>query len=205
MLWCHRWSSRTTTTTTVLSALLNFSSNSPIHSFVVPKPNFHRQPTGAHFVSRRKYTGASTSTTMKMIHGKTFVSIEDAVAHHPSSSSPEKSDKKVVFIDGSWFLPSLGRNGKDEFLEGPRIEGSIFLDIDDVATPVSSEGGQKLPHVRRLRQFVCSGCVCVCVCVLTHSLSLSLLFSYIFSLLLPTTFNIDDAIQRHVFKVDGCQ
>ena len=161
MLWCSsflRWPSRTTTTTTVLSALLNFSTNScyisPIHSFGVPKPNFHRQPTGSpHFVSsyhRRKSTGTSTSTMMKMIHGKTFVSVEDAILIHPSSSSSsEKSDNNVFFVDGSWFLPSLGRNGKEEFLEGPRIEGAVFLDIDDIAIPTTSEGGQQLPHVSR--------------------------------------------------------
>mmetsp|Transcript_52665 Transcript_52665/g.127685 ORF Transcript_52665/g.127685 Transcript_52665/m.127685 type:complete len:478 (+) Transcript_52665:33-1466(+) len=152
------------TTATIAAAVLNFSTNncyiSPTHSFLLttigfPKPNFHhqQQQQASHSLSsyhRRKST-ASTSMAMNMIHGKTFVSVEDAFALHPSSSSSssssEKSDKNVVFVDGSWFLPTLGRNGKEEFLEGPRIEGAKFLDIDDIATPTTSEGGQQLPHM----------------------------------------------------------
>lgn len=74
------------------------------------------------------------------IHGQTFVSIEDAIAIHPSRSSTTN----VVFVDGSWFLPTLGRNGKEEFLAGPRIEGARFLDIDDIA---STSSNMNLPHM----------------------------------------------------------
>jgi Rhodanese-like domain len=51
------------------------------------------------------------------------VSIPDALQLH--------GNPRVKFVDGSWFLS--GRNGKEEFLTGPRIQGAIFFDINDIA------------------------------------------------------------------------
>jgi len=38
----------------------------------------------------------------------------------------------LVIIDSSWFMPSLGRSGRDEYL-ATHIPGARFLDIDEVA------------------------------------------------------------------------
>ena len=38
----------------------------------------------------------------------------------------------IVIIDSSWFMPSLGRSGRDEYL-ATHIPGARFLDIDEVA------------------------------------------------------------------------
>jgi len=38
----------------------------------------------------------------------------------------------LVIIDSSWFMPSLGRGGRDEYLAA-HIPGARFLDIDEVA------------------------------------------------------------------------
>jgi len=38
----------------------------------------------------------------------------------------------LVVVDSSWFMPALGRSGRDEFLAA-HIPGARFLDIDEVA------------------------------------------------------------------------
>ena len=38
----------------------------------------------------------------------------------------------LVVVDSSWFMPSLGRSGRDEYLAA-HIPGARFLDIDEVA------------------------------------------------------------------------
>ena len=38
----------------------------------------------------------------------------------------------VTIVDSSWFMPSLGRSGRDEYLAA-HIPGARFLDIDEVA------------------------------------------------------------------------
>jgi 3-mercaptopyruvate sulfurtransferase SseA len=51
------------------------------------------------------------------------VSIPDALQLH--------GNPRLKFVDGSWFLS--GRNGKEEFETGPRIQGAIYFDINDIA------------------------------------------------------------------------
>ena len=46
----------------------------------------------------------------------------------------------------SWFLK--GRNGKEEFVNGPRIRDSFYFDIDDIATSLPSN----LPHMMPPKQ-----------------------------------------------------
>jgi thiosulfate/3-mercaptopyruvate sulfurtransferase len=46
-----------------------------------------------------------------------------------------------VIIDGSWHMPSDGRNARAEYLE-EHIPGAIFFDIDEIADTKS-----KLPHM----------------------------------------------------------
>jgi thiosulfate/3-mercaptopyruvate sulfurtransferase len=57
----------------------------------------------------------------------TSISIPEALQLH--------GQDKVVFVDGSWFLNSKERNARQAFESGPRIQGAVFFDIDDIATP----------------------------------------------------------------------
>jgi len=47
----------------------------------------------------------------------------------------------VTIVDSSWFMPSLGRSGRDEYLQA-HIPGARFLDIDAI-----SDGSNPLPHM----------------------------------------------------------
>jgi 3-mercaptopyruvate sulfurtransferase SseA len=80
----------------------------------------------------------SAATTPESIKGRTVVSLPDAIDLHSNANN------NVKFIDGSWYLK--GRNGRDEFQEGPRIEGANFFDIDDISTP------SHLPHMMPPKQ-----------------------------------------------------
>jgi len=44
------------------------------------------------------------------------------------------TEKDVVFLDASWFMPNSPRNGQAEYLK-ERIPGAQFLDLDEVASP----------------------------------------------------------------------
>jgi thiosulfate/3-mercaptopyruvate sulfurtransferase len=46
----------------------------------------------------------------------------------------------VRIVDGSWFLPDAGRDGKQEFAAA-HIPGTVFFDIDDIA-----DNDSGLPH-----------------------------------------------------------
>ena len=46
----------------------------------------------------------------------------------------------LVIVDGTWFLPPLGRDAKTEYLEG-HIPGAVFFDVDEIADTASG-----LPH-----------------------------------------------------------
>src|ERR1044072_9354334 len=41
-------------------------------------------------------------------------------------------EQDLVVVDSSWFMPSLNRSGRDEYL-AQHIPGTRFLDIDEVA------------------------------------------------------------------------
>ena len=53
----------------------------------------------------------------------------------------------LVIIDSSWFMPSLGRSGRDEYLAA-HIPGARFLDIDEVADK-SHPAPHMLPGVQQ--------------------------------------------------------
>jgi hypothetical protein len=89
----------------------------------------HSRLTG---IVARRLTAMSSSS----LDGKVLVSVEEALTAHRS--------KKARFFDGSWFLQ--GRNGRQEYEKGPRIEGASFFDIDDIAAP-SELNPKKLPHM----------------------------------------------------------
>jgi thiosulfate/3-mercaptopyruvate sulfurtransferase len=50
-------------------------------------------------------------------------------------------DPNVAIVDGSWYLPALGRSGADEYRQG-HIPGAVFFDIDVIADTASD-----LPHM----------------------------------------------------------
>lgn len=59
-----------------------------------------------------------------------FVTPEDA-----------KRMRDAVFIDASWFMPGVGRTGRQAF-NAARIAGAVFFDIDEIADLTSP-----LPHM----------------------------------------------------------
>ena len=56
----------------------------------------------------------------------------------------------LVIIDSSWFMPSLGRSGRDEYLAA-HIPGARFLDIDEVADK-SHPAPHMLPGARQFSE-----------------------------------------------------
>lgn len=82
---------------------------------------------------------STSSITPEGIHGKTLVSVPDAIALHDSPN--------VKFIDGSWFL-GTDRNGRQEYKQGPRIANARFLDIDEIATKTPDNLPHMMPSAR---------------------------------------------------------
>lgn len=72
---------------------------------------------------------------MSSLSGKTCVSVEESLDAHGSGTK---------FVDGSWFLK--GRNGREEFEVGPRIEGAQYFDINDIALK-GDLNPKGLPHM----------------------------------------------------------
>ena len=71
-----------------------------------------------------------------------LVSVEDCLAAHENRCG----NNDTIFIDGSWHL-SPDRDGREEYEKGPRIAGSKFFDIDDVASKGSELNPKGLPHM----------------------------------------------------------
>jgi len=83
--------------------------------------------------------GNSTPTYTTLIN-KNLVSIQDCLEANNSrkkwqqqQSSSNKAREALVFIDASWYHKG-GRSGREEFEQGPRIEGAKYLDMNDIAT-----------------------------------------------------------------------
>lgn len=49
---------------------------------------------------------------------------------------------RVIPIDGTWYMPNVGLNGKDKYLNEERIKHSAFFDLDSICLPNS-----KYPHM----------------------------------------------------------
>lgn len=63
---------------------------------------------------------------------------------------------RVIPVDATWFLPNVGRNGKEEFLTQERIPGSIFFDIDgikDIESSYPHMAPTKETFVKALNEF----------------------------------------------------
>jgi thiosulfate/3-mercaptopyruvate sulfurtransferase len=52
--------------------------------------------------------------------------------HRQSGDGVQKEADRLRFVDGTWYHKG-NRNGRMDFLSGPRIPGSIFFDICDIA------------------------------------------------------------------------
>ena len=79
---------------------------------------------------------SSLSSESKM---KNILSIEECLSMYEDHDN-------VVFVDGSWHLPTANRNARAEFEEGPRMPRARFFDVDDI----SSKGDlnpKNLPHM----------------------------------------------------------
>jgi hypothetical protein len=88
---------------------------------------------------RPLFAPVRSSTLMRMsssLTGKTCVSVEESIDAHGSGSK---------FVDGSWFLK--GRDGREEFEVGPRIEGAEYFDINDISAKGADLNPKGLPHM----------------------------------------------------------
>ena len=58
----------------------------------------------------------------------------------------------------SWYLKD--RNGREEFIAGPRIQDAIYFDVDDIATPttITTRFNTKLnlPHMMPSKELFAS-------------------------------------------------
>lgn len=61
--------------------------------------------------------------------------------------SKEDNGGRVIFVDGSWHMPSSGRNAREEYENGPRIKGAKFFDIDDISSKGEDLNPKGLPHM----------------------------------------------------------
>lgn len=47
-----------------------------------------------------------------------------------------EQQESIRFLDVSWYHKG-GRDGRQEFIQGPRIPGAMYWDMDDIATSLS--------------------------------------------------------------------
>jgi thiosulfate/3-mercaptopyruvate sulfurtransferase len=93
-------------------------------------------------------SSSSSSTTAASINGDSnnnnsgLVTIHEALTayHHGTNSHGGKN----IFIDGSWHMPTSSRNARLEYIQGPRIPGALYFDIDDISSPSTNN----LPHMK---------------------------------------------------------
>jgi len=90
------------------------------------------RPLACTFRSSRMSMSSEASSTLV---GKTCLTVKEAIAAHGN----------VKFLDGSWYLK--GRNSRQEFEDGPRIEGADYFDIDDTASTGDDLNPKNLPHM----------------------------------------------------------
>ena len=70
--------------------------------------------------------------------GRMYVTVEEGIQVH--------GEPDVAFVDGSWWLMrEVG--AREQFLQGPRIQGSNFFDVDDIASKGPVLNPKNLPHM----------------------------------------------------------
>jgi len=72
-----------------------------------------------------------------------ILSIEECL----TLAATQSDNARIVFVDGSWYMPNAQRDARKEFEIGPRIPGSIFFDIDDIASKENVLNPKGLPHM----------------------------------------------------------
>ncbi|KAL7569984.1 hypothetical protein ACA910_017034 [Epithemia clementina (nom. ined.)] len=112
--------------------------------------------------SRTKSTAsaATSDTSSSTTSGRPMpivISIAEALELHKQQQQQEQQDdneqqqdspkkaEKVLFLDGSWWLPNAPMTARQRFEQGPRILGAQFLDIDDISRKDGTAA--KLPHM----------------------------------------------------------
>jgi len=117
--------------------------------------------------------GDDNDTLSSLLGGRNLISIEDCIKASKFSKKGDDGDnddgviaESVVFIDGSWYHRG-GRDGRQEFKNGPRIKGAKYIDMDDIATAKElfpNLNPKGLPHMLPPKvNSVCHLYVCVCV------------------------------------------
>lgn len=96
-----------------------------------------RGTTGS-ILSQRLMT--SSKSADELLTNQLEVPLATAISLHSSNND------QVVFLDGSWWLGQPER-ARTAFETGPRIAGSHFYDIDDVASTTPSQNPKGLPHM----------------------------------------------------------
>ncbi|CCF55829.1 hypothetical protein KAFR_0A03940 [Kazachstania africana CBS 2517] len=44
----------------------------------------------------------------------------------------KETARRIIPVDSTWYLPNLGKNGRQEFLNVERIPNAVYFDIDDI-------------------------------------------------------------------------
>ena len=102
-------------------------------------------PEGSRAVIHRWLVEISCSNLMASLFRHKLLRARNLMSYSQSQSGPllmnpdqftalGDTEKDVVLLDASWFMPNSPRNGKAEFLK-ERIPGAQFLDLDEVASP----------------------------------------------------------------------
>ena len=91
-----------------------------------------------------KCLGRSYSSDLYAFKGN-LVSVDECLAAH-GATEELSGGGRTIFVDGSWHL-SKERYGREEYEEGPRIEGARFFDIDDVSSKGRELNPKGLPHM----------------------------------------------------------
>jgi thiosulfate/3-mercaptopyruvate sulfurtransferase len=80
-------------------------------------------------VRRRCPRGHGSYPTQCLSHASLLSVAECLELYHNSTRSGERS---IRFVDGSWYHKG-NRNGLFEFLNGPRLPDSVYMDMDDIS------------------------------------------------------------------------
>ncbi|KAL9186268.1 hypothetical protein ACHAXT_005506 [Thalassiosira profunda] len=101
-------------------------------------------------------SGDGDSSPFSELYGNTLLSIQQCIGAAEQQQTTQSANKpKVVFVDGSWYHkpdPSTGllRNPAEEYIDGPRLPNTRYLDIDAIATTYDlfpECNPKKLPHM----------------------------------------------------------
>ena len=81
-----------------------------------------------------------------------FLESSSAVGASHGDGRNKTTSTRVWFIDGSWYHKGR-RNGREQFIQGPRIVDSIYFDLDDICDQ-SSHLSHMLPSRALLRAWM---------------------------------------------------